>query len=194
VLHPNDQPDISETEICAALEKRRGLLDGVVISGGEPTLQRDLLPFAARLHEMGYLVKLDTNGYLPDVLRTAIDVRAVDYVAMDIKAPLEGLKYAAAAGIPVDVARIRESVDLLRAEQVAYEFRTTVVPGILTADDVAQIAQQIDGTERYYLQQFVPRNTLDPEMMRRVPYLPAEMRAMADLASQWVDQVGLRGV
>jgi pyruvate formate lyase activating enzyme len=192
VLRPDDSPDIPEAEIWALLRKRRGLLDGVVLSGGEPTLQVNLLPFATRLRERGFLVKLDTNGYRPDVMRAMIKEGAVDYVAMDVKAPLE--HYALAVGVPVDVSRIRQSMELLLDGRVEYEFRTTVVPGILAEDDIVQIAQEIAGASRYFLQQFVPRDTLDPDMLRRAPYPSHQVLAMADLARRWVDHVDVRGV
>lgn len=192
VLHPDDCPDVSEHEIWALLEKRRGLLDGVVLSGGEPTLQADLGKFAARLHDIGYLVKLDTNGYRPGVLQAVIADGLVDYVAMDIKAPLP--KYALAAGVPVDTTRIQRSIDLLRDSGVEYEFRTTVVPGILAEDDIVQIGRLIDGAPHYYIQQFVPRNTLDPQMLEQDPYPPDRILALAELARPWVDRVDVRGL
>ena len=192
VLALNDLPDIRQEEIWAFLQKRRVLLDGVVISGGEPTLQPDLLDFAVRLHEMGFLVKLDTNGYRPDVIQEMLAVRAVDFVAMDIKAPPD--RYGEAAGVQVDVGRIRRSVDLLLGGEVAYEFRTTVVPGLLEKEDVLGIARWISGAERYCLQQFVPQNTLDPAMMDRSPYLPAALGEMADLVKPYVGQVEVRGI
>jgi pyruvate formate lyase activating enzyme len=193
VLNPDEYPDVPEAEIWAFLERRRGLLDGVVISGGEPTLQPDLSTFAAQLHELGYLVKLDTNGYLPDVLADLIEGGSVDYVAMDVKAPLS--KYAAATGVRVDTARIERSIDLLlQATALAYEFRTTIVPGLLDEDDVTQIARRISGAPKYYVQQFVPKNTLDPDMLNRVPYLPNRLTEMARLASGWVQSVEVRGI
>ena len=192
VLHPNDYADVPGSEIWSFLEARTGLLDGVVISGGEPTLQADLITFAARVHEMGFLVKLDTNGYLPGVIQAMIDAGAVDCVAMDVKAPLE--KYSLAAGVDLDVSRICHSIDVLRSGRVAYEFRTTIVPGVLVEDDVVQVAQLIAGASRYYLQQFSPQDTLDPEMLTCIPYLPSRIQAMADLASQWVREVGVRGI
>ncbi len=192
VLHPDERPDIAEEEVLSFLKRRRGLLDGVVISGGEPTLQSDLIPFAARLREMGFAVKLDTNGYRPDVLREAIAARVFDYVAMDVKAPPD--KYALATGVDVDVERIELSIALLRSEAVDYEFRTTVVPGLLDQDDIVVIARWIAGARRYYLQQFVPRNTLDPAMLSETPYLPAQLQAMAEAAAEWVGKVEVRGI
>jgi pyruvate formate lyase activating enzyme len=141
---------------------------------------------------MGYDVKLDTNGYLPEVLESLIDRGAVHYVAMDVKAPLED--YATAAGVEVDVSRICRSIDLLREGRVAYEFRTTVVPGSLGNDEIVRIARLIAGAERYYLQQFVPQNTLDPKMMERIPYLPDRLRELAELTRPWVDHVDVRGI
>jgi pyruvate formate lyase activating enzyme len=192
VLQPRALPDVPDDEIWGFLEKRVGLLDGVVLSGGEPTLQEDLLVSAARLHEMGFLVKLDTNGYRPDVLRSMIDEGLVDYVAMDIKAPLS--KYELATGVALDVSRIQRSIDLLLVHEIDYEFRTTVVPGILAEDDVVQIAQLVAGARHYCVQQFVPHNTLDPHLSKLAPYLPQRVRGMADLAFPWVQQVSVRGV
>jgi pyruvate formate lyase activating enzyme len=218
VLYPNDHPDIPEQELWEFLASRVGWLDGIVLSGGEPTLQEDLIPFALRLHEMGYSVKLDTNGYRPDVLQEMIDSRAVDYVAMDVKASLDPGGYALAAGVHVDIDRVRASMDLLLDGSVACEFRTTVVPGIVDEDCVIRIAQSIavqpgdpsgqrtDNTRRvhntrrtnvvrqYYLQQFVARDTLDPSLLARVPYPAKRLKTMADLARQWVDNVDVRGL
>lgn len=203
VLAPEQAPDLPLSEIWSFLEGRIGLLDGVAISGGEPTLQPDLIPFALRLQGMGYAVKLDTNGYRPDVLRAVLGrgpqrMRAVDYVAMDIKAPLS--KYALAAGVRVDTARIRQSVELLLRSGISCEFRTTVVPGMLDEQDIVEIAAWLAGKSgdpgvvHYYLQQFVPRNTLDPAMLDRVPYPPERVRKMADAAREWLPLVELRGV
>jgi pyruvate formate lyase activating enzyme len=213
VLHPNEHADIPDQEIWEFLASRVGWLDGVVISGGEPTLQEDLIPFALRLRRMGYSVKLDTNGYRPDVLQAVIDARAVDYVAMDLKAPLDPGTYALAAGVQVAIDRICASMDLLLDGRVSCEFRTTVVPGILDEAGVARIAQSIatqsgnssdrrtdsrrraqDTVRRYYLQQFVARDTLDPRLLTRIPYPTERIEALADLARQWVDNVDVRGV
>ena len=194
VLHPNDIPDIEDADIWEFLDSRQGLLDGIAISGGEPTLQQDLVPFALRLHDAGFSVKLDTNGYRPDVLQAMMTSGAVDYVAMDVKAPPLPEKYALAAGREIDVSRILRSIDLLRGSEIEHEFRTTLVPGILEQEDIVQIAQCLAGANRYFLQQFVPRNTLDAAMMDRVPYPSAWIREMADACRPWVDLVAVRGV
>jgi pyruvate formate lyase activating enzyme len=194
VLRPDDYADLSDREVWAFLEKRVQLLDGVVLSGGEPTLQHDLLAFALRLRGLGYRVKLDTNGYRPEVVQALIDRSAVDYVAMDIKAPLDATRYARAAGVPIDIGRIRRTVDLLLGGSVAYEFRTTVVPGLFAEQDVVDVAKAIHGARRYYLQQFAARDTLDPQMLSLIPYEAERLRAMADLARQWVEHIEVRGI
>lgn len=197
VLRPGDLADLSDAEIWAFLEQRRGVLDGVVLSGGEPTLQPDLLAFAERLHGLGFQVKLDTNGYLPEVLQEGIERGVLDYVAMDVKAPLD--RYAEAVGKPIDVTRVARSVELLvgqggDAQRVEYEFRTTVVPGILREEDVLHIGEWIAGARAYYLQQFVPRDTLDPAMMEQRPYSADRIQAMAQLVAPYVEEVQVRGL
>jgi pyruvate formate lyase activating enzyme len=194
VLRPQSVDDIPEHEVWAFLESRVGLLDGVVLSGGEPTLQRDLLDFALRLRRLGYKVKLDTNGYRPRVVQAMMDQAAVDYVAMDVKAPLVSARYTRAVGIAVDVDRIRRTVELLLAGRVDFEFRTTVVPGLLDETDIVDIAKTIEGATRFFLQQFVARNTLDPQMLSQVPYPADRLRAMAELARPWAKFVGIRGI
>jgi pyruvate formate lyase activating enzyme len=192
VLHPNQLADLDEDEVWGFLEQRRGLLDGVVLSGGEPTLQPDLPVWAVRLRQLGFLVKLDTNGYLPDLLEEVIADRLVDYVAMDVKASLP--RYAKAAGIAVDTARISRSISLLLEGQIEYEFRTTVVPGILDEDEIVRIGERIDGARVYYLQQFVPRNTLDPAMLDQRPYPVSRIKTMARLVRPYVETVHVRGI
>lgn len=133
------------------LARRRGFLDAVVISGGEPTLQAGLDEFIRAVRALGFAVKLDTNGTRPAVLRALLEEHLLDFVAMDIKAPLE--KYEAVCGVPVDPRALDESIELLLAGEVDYEFRTTVIPQ-LTADDVRAIAARIRGAKRYVLQQY----------------------------------------
>lgn len=192
VLSPQNLPDIAEGEVLSFLQRRRGLLDGVVIGGGEPTLQPDLAGFCRRVRELGFPVKLDTNGYRPDVLEDLLDQGLLDTVAMDIKAPPE--KYALLTGVEVDMRRIQRSIDLLMNGAVNYEFRTTVVPGFLTIQDIQAIARWVSGAQQYALQQFVPHNTLDPALGKLIPYRPAELEAMAEAARAYISQVIVRGV
>ncbi len=143
---------ISEKDFFDFLKKRQGKLDGVCITGGEPTIQGDLLAFMAKIKKMNYLVKLDTNGSRPDVLKQALDKNLVDFVAMDIKNCLE--KYNQTNGIETDLERIKLSVELIRNSRKPYEFRTTVVPGLHNLKDFDKIGVWLKGSDSYALQKF----------------------------------------
>ena len=143
-------PALALEEVLAFLETRRGLLEAVTVTGGEPCLHADLPELLARLKEMGFAVKLDSNGSFPGVLRKVIADKLVDYVAMDIKAPLE--KYARVSGVALDVKPIQSSIALLLEGRVDYEFRTTVDRGLLDEEDLLAIGEDIRGARRYYLQ------------------------------------------
>ena len=150
---------IDEAEVLAYLQKRKGILDGVCITGGEPTLQNDLADFIRKIRALGYAVKLDTNGTNPAVLQSLLDEGLLDYVAMDIKNTPE--KYAATVGVPsFDVTPIRQSIDLLLAGRVDFEFRTTVVEEYHTPEDIGEIARWLSGAPRYFLQPFVDSGNL----------------------------------
>jgi pyruvate formate lyase activating enzyme len=192
VLRADEMPTLPEKEVWDFLAQREGLVDGVVITGGEPTLQPDLLPFLRRLKEASLAAKLDTNGYLPDVLEALLNAGLLDYVALDVKAPPE--KYPLLAGLAdVDIARVEQSITLLKESRIPHEFRTTVAPGLLDEDDVEEIARWIAGAEQYTLQQFRPLNTLDPALEKATPYPMDMLRAMAARASRWVSRVTVRG-
>ena len=151
----------SEEEIFEYLKKRKGILDGVCITGGEPMLQKDLFDFMRKIKELGLLVKLDTNGTFPELLERAIDEGLVDYVAMDIKAPRE--KYSLVAGAKIDVSQIEKSVELLKKGRVDYEFRTTVVRELHSLDDIIKISEWLKGSKNYFLQNFVDSGNLIKE-------------------------------
>jgi len=156
VLGQAARASYSEEEVLAFLKKRKNILKGVCITGGEPTLQADLPDFIGRIRELGYQVKLDTNGYKPEVLRRLLDGGCLDYVAMDIKNCPS--KYALTAGMAeegsFDLGRIRESVSMLIDADIDSEFRTTVVRELHTTGDMLEIGQWIRGCSRYYLQRF----------------------------------------
>ncbi|RLC97534.1 MAG: anaerobic ribonucleoside-triphosphate reductase activating protein [Chloroflexi bacterium] len=192
VLRPGELPTLPLEEVWDFLSRRARLMDGVAITGGEPTLQADLLPFLRQVRALGLDVKLDSNGYNPDVLASLLDGGLVDYVAMDVKAP--PAKYPRLAGLAdLDLQRIEQSVALLRGGNVSYEFRTTVVPGLLDVEDIEEIARWIAGAERYVLQQFRPLGTLDPSLEKTTPYPMERLQAMAKRAGRWVNQVTVRG-
>lgn len=159
VLHPENEPVIDDDEIFEFLSKRRRMLEGVVVTGGEPTINKDLILFLSRLKALGYSVKLDTNGYLPDVLKAAVESGSVDYVAMDIKTSLD--EYSRLSGVETDTSRIEESIDYLLSGKVDYEFRTTVVDPLHKRENFEKIGKRIRGAKRYFLQSFVPsENTI----------------------------------
>jgi pyruvate formate lyase activating enzyme len=192
VLHPESLPEIDPVEIFQLLTRRRGLIDGVVITGGEPTLQKGLEHFLRKAKELDLATKLDTNGYRPQVLRELLERGLLDCVALDIKTSLA--KYPLAVGVPVDVRRIEESVKLILSSGIDYEFRTTVVPGIVVPEDVEEIAKLITGAGKYILQQFRPQGTLDPRFREIAPYPAQTLLEMAQAAGRWIDGVEVRGL
>ena len=189
VLNPGDQAQIPEEEVLAYLNKRKGILEGVCITGSEPTLQPDLAEFIGKVKAMGYLVKLDTNGYRPEVLRDLLNRELLDYIAMDIKACREN--YATAAGFPgLDVTKIEESVEIIKNSGIPYEFRTTVVNGIHTVEEFEEIGKWIAGSRAYYLQAFRESGNL----IAYKSFTKREMEQMSALAGKYIRKVELRGV
>lgn len=182
---------ISESEIKEFLEKRKGILDGVAITGGEPMLQKDLKEFIQTVKGFGYLVKLDTNGCDPDKLEELINEGLVDYVAVDIKSSPE--KYPLVTGVPnFDVTPIKKTVELLKQGRVPYEFRTTVVKELHELDDFKTVAKWLEGCEHYYLQQFVDSGDIISEGMSA--YDEETMKKIKDIVAVTVPCVELRGV
>jgi pyruvate formate lyase activating enzyme len=164
-----DIAEISQEKVLQALKEKKDWLDGVVISGGEPCLYHELFEFIKKVKKLGLPVKLDTNGYLPKMLGSLIRQKLVDYVAMDIKAPLND-KYAQLSGTKVNLDRIKESIELVRTSGIDYEFRTTFVPNMLEKNDLVEIATYLQGSKRFYIQQFSPEVTLDSSLGSLVPY------------------------
>ncbi|MFH1100476.1 MAG: anaerobic ribonucleoside-triphosphate reductase activating protein [Methanobacteriota archaeon] len=182
-----------EEEIIQFLEKRQGLLDGVVITGGEPLLQEGIIEFVRRIKQIGYRVKIDTNGSQPEKLLELIKQHLVDYIAMDIKAPRT--KYDELAGIKVDLAKIAQSIELIKNAGIDYEFRTTVVPDLLKQEDIVEIAQWIQGAKRYFLQQFRINPPLVSSKLEKIqPYTKDQLQKMCDAVKSFVQTCYIRGV
>jgi pyruvate formate lyase activating enzyme len=177
-------------EVIDFLIKRRGFLDGVVISGGEPTLNDELLMDIRRMKALGFRIKLDTNGTNPTMLKELLNEGWLDYVAMDIKAPLDFKKYKEACGKLSSeyFFNIRSSIHLLRSSHINVEFRTTVVPALHTPEDIVDIAKYIEGCDRFTLQQFNPRITLEAGYGQVIPYGKQEMQDIADKCAVWVKE------
>jgi len=170
VVNPAGFDDIPRPYIMARLTELKEWVDGVCISGGEPTIHPRLPSLMAEVKEVGLAVKLDTNGSRPEVLRQLLAEGLVDCVAMDIKAPLDEVSYARAAGTPVDLAAIQESIALLEKGKVEYYFRTTVVPALHKGEDLLHIARHLSGSSSLTLQNFNAEDPLDPQFKGAASY------------------------
>ncbi len=155
-------------EVFSFLQKRKGKLDAVVITGGEPTLHTDLHNFIKQIKDMGFLVKLDTNGTNPEILQHLIEEKLVDYLAMDIKAPLN--KYSKVTKVSVDVQKISRSIELIKNSAIEHEFRSTLVEDLLTEEEVLDIGELLEEKTRYFLQNFVPSKTVNDNFLTALPF------------------------
>jgi len=181
----------SEKEFFKFLKTRLGKLDGVCITGGEPTIQPDLLEFIKKVRDLGYAVKLDTNGTRPDVVRKVITEKLVDFIAMDIKNQLKN--YNATTNTKFDLDRIKLSVDLIMNSRIPYEFRTTVVPGIHREKDFLEIAKWITGAKSYYLQRYQEIKILDPKLKKKTKGKKMDLEKIAKMIEGSFGHVGIRG-
>ncbi len=185
------QPRLPEKEFFDFLRERQGLLEGVVICGGEPTVNKDLPQFIEKIKNLGYFVKLDTNGSNPEMLNDLVSMGLIDYVAMDIKGPT--FLYEKIMGEGGKIEDIKESVKFLKNGKLDFEFRTTVVPGELQKQDFLEIAKWIGGPEvKYYLQNFRPEKTIDPKFEKIKPYKDEWLKAVAKEISPYFKFCQLR--
>lgn len=191
VVDPGLVPSISSEEVLSTLKKRIGILEGVCITGGEPTLYPELPDFIKSIKSLGFLVKLDTNGSNPDILKFLVHEKLIDYVAMDIKNSKE--KYADTIGtkcFPID--KINESIQFLLSNSIDYEFRTTVVKEFHTSEDMLSIAEWIKGAKAYYLQSYKDSgDILHPGL---TSHTKDTLLSFAALIRPYVDYVSLRGI
>ena len=185
-------PDIPEKEIIDFMSKRRGLLDGIAITGGEPTIQKGLSAFIEKIKDMGFLAMIETNGSNPKILKQLIKRKLVDYIAMDIKAPLEN--YDKATGVKVNKKKIQESIDIIRNSEVDYEFRTTVVPKLFNKKDALAIGKWLKGSKHYYLQQFRPERTLDKSFEKVKAYSPEKLKEFAKIMKPYFESISVRSI
>ena len=192
VLHPKQFPSVPAQEIFDYLDKRQGKVSGIVISGGEPTLSPDLEKFMHELRKRPIKIKLDSNGLRPDLLEHFYAEKLIDYLAMDIKAPLP--KYSELCGVDIDMDRIQRSIDLIRSSGLPYEFRTTVVPDLLLPEDIVAIGEWLHGSKRYALQQFHPDHCLNPDFDQLSPYPAKVLEEMKTSVEPHFGTVVLRGV
>ena len=187
----NDGVTYSEEEILEYLKKRKGLLDGICVSGGEPLLQVGLDDFLKKVKDLGYAIKLDTNGTFPTRLKKLVSSGLVDYVAMDIKNCKE--KYPKTCGTTgVDMSKIEESVEFLLSGKVDYEFRTTIVDGLHKTQDIVKIGEWIQGAKKYFLQNFVDSGNLIESGLKAVSV--DKIKDFLEIAKNYVEKIDLRGV
>lgn len=190
-LFENKEPVLSVPAFFEFLNKRKGKLDGVVITGGEPTLHgKDLIEFIKEVKSLGFLVKLDTNGTHPDVLQELLNENVLDYIAMDIKAPLA--KYKTITQTDIDTKIIKKSIDMIMNSGVDYEFRTTIVKSQLSVEDLRQIGELIQGAKRYYMQKFLATKILDETLMSEESYTDEEFKNLRTILEEYVDFVDYR--
>ena len=188
---PERKPALmDEEEFFSFLAKRQGILEGVCVTGGEPLLQKDIAPFLRRIRELGFSVKLDTNGCFPTILRPLVEQGLVDFVAMDIKN--SPARYAATAGLAaLDLTAVQESVSFLLSGAVDYEFRTTVAAGLHDEEDLHAIGQWLTGAKRYFLQEFKDSGDVLTPGLR--PPAPEQLARFRDIARQYVPNTHIRG-
>jgi pyruvate formate lyase activating enzyme len=187
-----EYPDISTEDLLDFLKVRKKWIDGVCITGGEPTIHEKLPELISKIKDIGFLVKLDTNGTNPKMLKELFKKKLLDYVAMDIKAPLE--KYDNACGVKPEKKDIVESVKLIRNSGVDYEFRTTIVPKFFDEKDARLIGEWLKGSRRYYLQQFRPDSVLDKTFEKVKPYSKTDLLRLREILAPFFELCDIRGI
>jgi pyruvate formate lyase activating enzyme len=183
-------PCLEEEDILAFLEKRRGKLDAVTITGGEPTLQEGLPEFIRRVRDLGFLIKLDTNGSHSAMIRSMIEKNLLDYIAMDIKGPLQ--RYDRVCRVNVDKDEIESSVRAIMNASIDYEFRTTLVENLLSPEDIRAMGELLRGARLFVLQNFTPSKTLDERYLNRKPLSPEDLGQIKSELAAYVKKIAIR--
>ena len=185
-----DSKILDEADLFTYLEKRKGLLDAVTITGGEPTLQPDLYDFIKKVKNIGYLVKLDTNGTNPEVLEKLLAENLLDYIAMDIKNSIEN--YNKVVRNFTTQEKILKSIDLIMNSGVDYEFRTTVLKSLISLNDFEKIGETIKGAKKYFIQKFIPTKILNENLMNEINYSSEEFENIKTKMEKYVNFVSIR--
>ncbi|MGQ9460446.1 MAG: anaerobic ribonucleoside-triphosphate reductase activating protein [Candidatus Bathyarchaeaceae archaeon] len=197
VLHPEKEETVPFERVENYLKKQRNWIDGVCITGGEPTLHSDLPDLCSKLKEMGFLVKVDTNGTNPAMAKELIEKDLVNYIALDIKAPLNVEKYSRAIGVNAEkfLGKVEETMGILMGSKMDYEFRTTVVPTLHEEEDIEEICRGIKGCKKYVLQKFdvsLGKTTIDPNFSKLKPFTSEEMSMFLAAAQKFLPNAKLR--
>jgi pyruvate formate lyase activating enzyme len=195
IENPQSYETIPLERIEKFLLERKDFIDGICLTGGEPCLhkQRGLFEFLKRVKSLDFQIKFDTNGFDPECLQKAIDQKLVDYIAMDIKGPLDE-RYDKLSGIKTDLSKIKESIKLIMESGIDYEFRTTLVPTLLDDKDVSDVASSIAGAKKFVLQQFVPQHTWDESLRDLKPHAKEKIEGTIEAAKKFVANTLARGV
>lgn len=183
---------ISIAWILNFLYERRGFLDGVCITGGEPTIQSELPEFIKELKRLGYSVKLDTNGSNPELINQMLQKELVDFIAMDVKAPLK--KYREITRVDIKEELIEKSIRIIMEKAPEYEFRLTVVPGLINEEDLHKIGETVKGAEKMYIQQFRAEKTLDESFKNIKPFAKEKLLEFREILKDYVNFCGIRGI
>ena len=192
VLRPEILPTFPLDYFLSFLDSRKGWLEGICISGGEPLLHDDLETLLILIKDRNFLVKLDINGSFPSRLEDLIQKRLVDHIAMDVKAPLK--RYQEVTRATVNEEDIVRSTDIIKNSGLEYVFRTTLVPGLVGQEDIKEICKMLDGANIFQLQQFVPSNTLDSKYLHKKPYGREEVQGIAKIAEPYFSEVRIEGI
>jgi pyruvate formate lyase activating enzyme len=192
VLSPEIYPDFPVADLLADLDKRKGFIDGVVVSGGEPTLDAGLPAFLTQLKDRGLQVKLDSNGLRPNVIEALLEAELVDYYAVDIKTSLA--RYQELHTHPVAVDGLQRTISLLKDAAIEVEFRTTCIPDLVEAAEIDAMGALLDGAPLWVLQQFVPSHAMNAAWRERQGHSPVTLETFARMAEKYVKQVQIRGL
>jgi len=185
--------EIPEEEVLSFLKKRKGLIEGLVISGGEPLMQNDIVDFIVKVKKMGYLVKIDTNGMYPEKLKELIEKKLVDYIAMDIKAPKN--IYDLLTGVKTDIKKIEKSIEIIKNSNISYEFKTTFVPDFLKREDIIEIAKWLESSKKFFLQQFKNNTSLISNKLQDIiPHSKEELVETLNDIKKYFEVCDVRGL
>jgi pyruvate formate lyase activating enzyme len=196
-----NQLEISQDDFFKFLDERKELLEGICITGGEPTINSGLLKFIKKIKAKGFLVKLDTNGSNPEMLEKLINEKLIDFVAMDIKTSIDVKiknqkskikNYDKATGVSVNLKKILRSVELIKNSGIDYEFRTTAVPGIVEKEDIEKIGEWLQGIKKFALQQFQNKKVLDKNFEKLEPYSEEILKEFKEILEKYIEKVELR--
>lgn len=184
------QPQIDEKDFFKFLDERKDFLDGVCITGGEPTIQKNLVSFIKKIKKKGFLVKLDTNGSNPNTLKKLIKAKLLDYIAMDIKA--DSVDYNKVANTKINLKNIKKSINLIRKSEIDYEFRITVAPKLIKKRAIKEIGKWLKGAKKFAIQQFQNQKVLDKSFEKIKPYSEKILKDFQEILKKYIDEVELR--